>query len=84
MRPLIERCEKLAEVIAGIPGVLLVTYIRERGEELYDQVCAAQLEGVIAKKADSPYLAGRSPLWVKIPRPGAVPAQRFAHSRRSR
>jgi bifunctional non-homologous end joining protein LigD len=39
----------------------------EHGEELYRDACARGLEGVIAKRADSPYLSGgRSRDWLKL------------------
>jgi len=38
----------------------------EHGEELYREACAKRLEGVIAKRADSPYRGGRSRDWLKL------------------
>jgi bifunctional non-homologous end joining protein LigD len=39
----------------------------EHGEELYREACAKGLEGVIAKRADSPYRSGgRSRDWLKL------------------
>ena len=39
----------------------------EHGEEVYRQACEKGLEGVIAKRADSPYLSGgRSRDWLKL------------------
>ncbi|HEV7845967.1 MAG TPA: non-homologous end-joining DNA ligase [Thermoleophilaceae bacterium] len=39
----------------------------EHGEELYREACAKGLEGVVAKRADSPYLSGgRSRDWLKL------------------
>jgi DNA ligase D-like protein (predicted ligase) len=37
-----------------------------RGEEFFRYACAHGWEGVIAKRADSPYRAGRSPDWLKF------------------
>src|SRR5205823_1914035 len=34
--------------------------------ELYRNACAMQLEGIVSKKADAPYRAGRSQGWVKV------------------
>src|SRR5215208_2680167 len=36
------------------------------GEELYREACEKGLEGVIAKRADSPYVGGRSRDWLKL------------------
>jgi DNA ligase D-like protein (predicted ligase) len=38
----------------------------EHGEEMYREACAKGLEGVIAKRADSPYVGGRSRDWLKL------------------
>jgi bifunctional non-homologous end joining protein LigD len=38
----------------------------EHGEELYREACSKGLEGVIAKRADSPYVGGRSRDWLKL------------------
>jgi len=38
----------------------------EHGEELYHEACRKGLEGVIAKRADSPYHGGRSRDWLKL------------------
>ena len=38
----------------------------EHGEALYREACDRGLEGVIAKKADSPYRGGRSRDWLKL------------------
>lgn len=38
----------------------------EHGEELYSEACKKGLEGVIAKRADSPYRGGRSRDWLKL------------------
>jgi ATP-dependent DNA ligase len=55
---------------------------RDRGQPAArgDEV---KLEGLIAKRAESVYVPGsRSRDWVKIKRKGAVPSERFKHSRR--
>jgi DNA ligase D-like protein (predicted ligase) len=36
------------------------------GQELLDQACARHWEGLIAKRADGPYVAGRSLAWLKL------------------
>jgi bifunctional non-homologous end joining protein LigD len=38
----------------------------EHGEELYREACEKGLEGVMAKRADSPYRSGRSRDWLKL------------------
>jgi bifunctional non-homologous end joining protein LigD len=41
-------------------------HIPEKGKQLFDRVAAMGLEGVVAKKADSPYRSGRSSDWLKV------------------
>ncbi len=38
----------------------------ENGGRLFAEVERLELEGVVGKQADSPYVAGRSRFWVKI------------------
>ena len=52
------------------PDVLYVDHVRERGKELFEWACAWDLEGIVAKRADSRYeftgrRLSRSP-WLKI------------------
>ena len=41
----------------------------EEGQRLYDAACGLGVEGIVAKRGDAPYKAGRSPDWVKIRTP---------------
>jgi bifunctional non-homologous end joining protein LigD len=60
------------------PSVLYVGHVEEGGEQLYAQACALQLEGIVCKRLGSAYAGGeRNGDWLKVKRPGAVPAQRF-------
>ena len=62
-----------------VPSVLYVGHFDSaQGRELFQQGKELRLEGVVAKRLGSPYLPGvRSPDWLKIKRPGAVPTERF-------
>lgn len=65
--PLIERKSLIEEVIEDIPQVYYCDHVASMGNNFYEQVIAAGLEGVIAKKADSSYIIGsRSENWLKI------------------
>ena len=64
--PLLARKELLAMVIPPAGAFRLVDFFPERGEELYQGVVAMGLEGVVAKKDDSPYRMTRSGDWLKI------------------
>lgn len=66
--PLTARKDLLRQVLslAG-PGVLRCTEeVAERGEDLYAAVTQLGLEGVVAKRADSPYRPGYSSDWLKF------------------
>jgi bifunctional non-homologous end joining protein LigD len=64
--PLVQRKQLLADLIPKIGAVRYLDHIPRAGEAFLEQVTAMGLEGIIAKKADAPYRAGRSPQWLKI------------------
>jgi bifunctional non-homologous end joining protein LigD len=65
--PLSRRKELLAPLLEGLPGIRLSEHVAERGLAFYEAVAREGLEGMIAKKADSPYQEGvRSVNWLKI------------------
>jgi bifunctional non-homologous end joining protein LigD len=67
--PLHARKDALRRVLpAGLlPAALrFADHVEERGEDLFREVLRLELEGVIAKRADAPYEAGRSSNWLKI------------------
>ncbi|QYY33746.1 hypothetical protein K2O51_31510 (plasmid) [Cupriavidus pinatubonensis] len=74
--PYEDRKARLQTLLAGVPGVLFVESV-EDGAWLYDAVLGLKLEGVVAKRAGSLYVAGESPDWLKIKRPGSTPPGRF-------
>ena len=41
-------------------------HIEEQGQDLYEQVSALEIEGMVAKRAASLYKVGRSRDWLKI------------------
>jgi bifunctional non-homologous end joining protein LigD len=59
--PLLQRKERLTEIVDGTPRVHYVEHL----EALFAKVCELDLENIVAKQADSPYRAGRQPMWVK-------------------
>jgi ATP-dependent DNA ligase len=67
--PLSQRREALQRLFKRFPmaGVLLTEVVREHGRKLFEQVESMELEGVMAKRLDGPYLPGkRSCQWLKI------------------
>ncbi|REJ74671.1 MAG: DNA ligase D [Acidobacteria bacterium] len=63
--PLVERKRILAAIVPQTGPVRLCEHIAERGADFYRQVEALQLEGMVAKRADSPYVHRRSGDWLK-------------------
>ncbi|MFD1105334.1 DNA ligase D [Sphingobium olei] len=69
MRPLpqIERKERLEALLGRAePPIRVADHIIGAGEKLYQSLCAAGQEGIIAKRVDAPYRAGRTKNWVKV------------------
>ena len=64
--PLSVRKELLQKVLPPAGAIRFLDHFEGDGEVLYQQVRALGLEGIIAKRSDSPYRAGRSPAWLKI------------------
>jgi len=67
--PLSFRREALQRLIerSPLPGILMTEGVRHYGHRLFTQVMSLGLEGIMAKRVDSPYLPGRrSPYWLKI------------------
>ncbi len=65
--PNIERKERLEALLSTAePPVHVADHIIGAGEKLYEAMCKAGQEGIIAKKIDAPYRHSRSKAWVKI------------------
>jgi ATP-dependent DNA ligase len=79
--PVSLRKTNLAQLLRGRPdGIFVAPFEQgEIGPDLFRAACDMGLEGMVSKRADRPYRAGRSKDWVKIknrkhsgfhPRPG--------------
>src|SRR6266478_1732626 len=64
--PLVKRKEILRKVLPQTGPLRFSEHFEKNGEALYEQVVNLGLEGIVAKKADSPYRDGRSGDWLKI------------------
>jgi bifunctional non-homologous end joining protein LigD len=64
--PLVERKATLQRILPDIGPLRFSEHIERHGEALLDQVVARGMEGVVAKKASSPYRSKRSPDWLKM------------------
>lgn len=66
-KPLIERKEILGNLLKDAPGNIYYSrHIKGNGAKNFENACAHDLEGLIAKKADSVYTGSRNGDWVKI------------------
>jgi DNA ligase D-like protein (predicted ligase) len=64
--PLADRKKLLAQALDPGGVVTLVKELHGQPARLFDQACARGWEGLIAKRAGSRYVAGRSPDWRKL------------------
>lgn len=70
-QPLVDRLKLLRDLLEPArENLAYVHHIPEAGAELYQQAALLGLEGIVAKRRDSPYVAGRSAHWLKIKQPG--------------
>jgi bifunctional non-homologous end joining protein LigD len=64
--PLTTRKDLLRKLLPQAGVIRFLDHFETDGEVLYEQVQKLGLEGIVAKRADSPYRPGRSATWLKI------------------
>ncbi|HEX3234202.1 MAG TPA: DNA ligase D [Gemmatimonadales bacterium] len=64
--PLSQRKAVLRRVLPPLGALRYLEHVEEVGEALYQEAERLGLEGIVAKKADSPYQHGRSSAWLKF------------------
>jgi bifunctional non-homologous end joining protein LigD len=64
--PLLERKRILRELLPTAGAVRYAEHIETEGLALWKHIEALGLEGFVAKRADSTYVAGRTPAWLKV------------------
>ena len=64
--PLRKRKSLLRRALAFTDPIRYTSHRNERGEEYYREACAKGWEGLIAKRAESPYTGRRSGDWLKF------------------
>ncbi len=65
--PQIERKERLEALLGEAkPPIRVSDHVIGAGEKLYEAMCAAGMEGIIAKRIDAPYRGSRTKAWVKV------------------
>jgi DNA ligase D-like protein (predicted ligase) len=73
--PLRARRDRLERLIRRVhsPRLVLSEGVVGHGKAVFEEACRLNLEGVVAKRLTSPYLAGkRTDAWIKIKRGGTV------------
>ena len=56
--PLLERKSRLYDALEGLRGIAAIKHLEAHGSALFAQTLELGLEGIVAKRADSPYRAG--------------------------
>jgi ATP-dependent DNA ligase len=54
------------------------------GKTVFEQVCSPGREGIVSKRKDSRYIAGRSPYWLKMKSPTSDAVRRGAEDELAR
>src|SRR5271166_6563086 len=65
-QPLVERRARLARTIRSSSALQHIEAWRDDSERRFAAACRSGWEGLIAKRADAPYVAGRSKDWLKL------------------
>jgi len=65
-RPLLERRARLAEAVRQSAALQLSEAWRDDSQRRFARACRSGWEGLIAKRAQAPYVAGRSRDWLKL------------------
>ncbi|MGH7546820.1 MAG: DNA ligase D [Gemmatimonadales bacterium] len=64
--PLVTRKAILERILPRAGPLKYLEHFAKDGEALYERVVQMGLEGIVAKKADAPYRAGRTESWLKV------------------
>jgi bifunctional non-homologous end joining protein LigD len=68
-RPLEERRDKLAQLVAGVDGVVFSEALATEGALVFAHACKLGLEGIVSKRVGSRYRSGTSRNWLKCLNP---------------
>ncbi len=68
-RPLEERREALARLVAGVDGIRFSEAVATEGATVFAHACKLGLEGIVSKRAGSRYRSGPSRNWLKCLNP---------------
>ena len=65
-RPYVERRARLTKTVRSTSALQLTEAWSDDSERRFAEACRSGWEGLIAKRADAPYVAGRSKNWLKL------------------
>jgi bifunctional non-homologous end joining protein LigD len=66
-QPLVERKKALARLLRGRRGRLRYSeHFDAPGPEVHQRACRMHLEGIVSKRKQAPYVAGRGQAWLKV------------------
>lgn len=71
VQPIEERKTMLRPLLAALPGLLYVQAVLDQADWLFASALALNLEGIVCKRAGSPYQGGPTTDWIKVKRPDA-------------
>jgi bifunctional non-homologous end joining protein LigD len=68
-RPLEERRDALAQLVAGVDDIRFSESVADNGALVFAHACKLGLEGIVSKRAGSRYRSGTSRNWLKVLNP---------------
>ena len=75
---LLTRKSTLLSPLKSVPaGIVYNEHLEGDGAMIFRQACRLGCEGIVSKRADSPYRSGRSRDWIKTKSSDAIAAQRI-------
>ena len=81
-KPLEERKALLKTIIGKrVRGILFNDHMEGDGAQIFRHACKLGLEGIVSKRRDLPYRAGRSRAWVKVKNPKSPSVTRVIEGR---
>ncbi|MGE0037470.1 MAG: hypothetical protein AB7S93_17785 [Xanthobacteraceae bacterium] len=76
--PLLTRKTTLLSLLKAAPhGILYNEHIEGDGAMIFRHACRLGCEGIVSKRADSPYRSGQSRDWLKVKNPATIEQQRI-------
>lgn len=65
-RPLLDRRDAVHWFGSPVLGMQSIEHVETHGEALFREITRHDQEGIVAKRVDAPYPAGKQSTWIKI------------------